>query len=224
MLNITDEERRLLDSIFAGSAPEDGTLFAHQQEALKQLRGAAEYLRKKYPSVQTEAKAFDPLTRGNEKGSLHFSASGLRPLFRVVIRYADGEYIYADTLYGGLIKDRYDEALTKRLSAYFENVRTETEFYTPLGLNDDGSMGVDDILHHDPVIVRHTDIYTDICPQISSSLLQVLKAEGWHASYTAWYAKDREEIYHDDLSKSRGAADHISFRVFPGGYYEGEQS
>ena len=218
---ITDEERQLLDGVFAdGGAAQSGVLYIHQKEALKQLRGAKEYLQEKYPDIQIRCRAFDPLTKGNERGTLSFTADGFIPLQRVIIRRG-GRYAYTDTLYGELVRGRYDEQLASLLSAFLGIVTARTVFYTPLGMQDDGSLSVEDILHHDPVITRHTDIFTDVMPEISDSLLLALHKGGWYASYTVFSAKEKDALYADGLSGS--AAPGFSFRVFPSDHTEGDQ-
>ncbi|MCR5795788.1 MAG: hypothetical protein K6G61_10650 [Solobacterium sp.] len=219
---ITDEERQLLDGVFASeNAGSNRALYIHQKEALMQLRGAREYLARKYPGIRIRCAAFDPLTKGSGHGTLTFSADGHTSLFRVIIRSGSMEYDYTDTLYGELVRGRYDEELTALLSAFMGDVNTRTVFYTPLGMQDDASLTVEGILHHDPLITRHTDIFTDTMPVLSDRLLDTLHKGGWYASYTLFSAKEKDTMFANELSGSTAGS--LSFRVFPSGHSEGEQ-
>lgn len=187
---LTDEEKRILASV-SGST-DSGELYMHQEEMLEQLRGAMRYLQEKYPGIRPDCRMFDPLSRISENGLMLFSA-GDREVYKVIITMKDNTYHYADTLYSAFVRERYDASLEELLSGS----KTHTVFHTPCGTDIGKDAPAEKLNAHEPVLVRHTDIYTDGNFD-AERVMEVLKKNRYCGSYTV-YRQDRE-IMHFNIS------------------------
>lgn len=210
-LQMTNEERRLLDGVFNGNS--SNRLYLHQKEALKQLRGVISWLAGKYPGIQMQYRVFEPLTKANECGFLFFERTGSDIPCKAMIRKADQEYRYTDTLYSELIQERYDAALTERLSVFADRVRTVTVFFTPAGFEINADSSVQTVLNHRPVLDRHTDIFASKDFEISEHMLSSLRDEGWFASYTVCITEDEALLFNGSFEQIRNTSEHLNFNV-----------
>ena len=207
MTEISVEERRLLDSVLTSEKNGSGHLMIHEEEALKQLRGAAAYLENKYPGIKIRMRLFDPLTKISGKGLLICSVSSHETLCRTFISTESGRYIFTDTVYGVLLRERYDHLLEDILSGFCPDAKAYTVFYTPAGDSIDADASVEALAKHDPCISRHTDIFTHDGLSVTEELRAALKKGRFFASYSVW----------SDTAAGKG--ERMNFSVFPG---EGE--
>ena len=203
--DLTKEERELLESVFAENA--GGRLYVHQEEALKQLRGAEKYLAEKYPDTAFRYTLFEPQTRMTERGYLMCTSED-QARFRTVIRASGNTYEYADTLYGHFVKKAYDKELTECLKIFAESVRTDTDFYTPMDRSVGKDTDVKALNDCRPVISRHTSVFAASDFEITDQLLDTLRKKGFFGSYSVY--------------RNESSSEYANFTVFERAYSEGE--
>ena len=208
---LTELEKELLESVFAQNlTDEGGKLYIHQEEALRQLRGAMAYLEDKYPGKEIVYRMFDPLTKLTEKGLLICSPAGSEKTYRTVILPDGSGYCYSDTLYSEYVHEKYDAQLSGFLSAFIHPVRTETVFSSPAGREVNGDLTAEELIAHEPVLIRHTDILSSDRFDDPEQLISVLKGNRYFGSYS---------FFHTDESGGQ-----LNFNVFEGVYSEGENA
>ncbi|MCR4950551.1 MAG: hypothetical protein K6A40_04420 [Solobacterium sp.] len=214
--DLTKEERKLLESVFTENSA--GRLYVHQEEALRQLRGAREYLENKYPGIGISDSLFEPQTKMTERGYLISEAGGKQ--FRTVIRLGKNGYEYADTLYGQFVREAYDASLSETLRPFVSPVRTVTEFFTPM----DQSLGKDadvrSLNEVRPLISRHTDLFVTRPFKVSEELLDALRKNGFCGSYSVY--RTEEAHLREDPAELKKEAEYLNFSVFDRSYSEGE--
>lgn len=181
---MNEEEKRLLGSLIR----EDDALYPYQQEALNQLKGAMAYMRAKYPSCELEFRYFDPDVKTTERGVLIVNRKGSPILHKTIIRKEADGYAYTDDLYGELIREKYDDALTEEITAFTGPVRAYTMFYSFVSKEIDETVSVDAVLKDHTGIRRHTDLFSDKELNITESLKKHLLSLGFCASYTVFLA------------------------------------
>lgn len=215
---LTELERELMESVFSRTPENDeGKLYDHQEEALKQLRGALAYMKEKYPGIRITYRMFDPLTRITEKGILICSAEGSEKTYRTVITADSGGYVYTDTLYSEFVSERYDAQLCGFLSPFVKSVKTHTVFSTPAGTEVNAQMSADELLAYEPVLIRHTDIRAAQPLSDRDQLIALLKENRYFGSYTYFSPED-------SAAQDSAGSEPVNFNVFERMYSEGENA
>ena len=196
-LRMTEEERRLLKPVLAKGAEDSGMDQKYAEEALRQLRGVISFLEQKYPDAELVYHMFDPQIKTTERGFLLFSQKGSSSVYRAVLRYADGEYAFADTLYSAYVSSSYDASLAACLSRFVRPVQTKTVFSTPAGREVNGKTPPAEILAHRPPLVRHTDIWTETPFLVTEELVETLRKEGFTGAYSLYCGEETERSYEE---------------------------
>lgn len=182
--NLSNLEHRLLQSVSAEETGNHEELFQYQEEAVKQLRGALSYMKSKYSGTEIEYILFEPLTKMTDKGILACTLKGSDEAARVIIRRKEDSYLYTDTLYGLLVREKYDAELEKIISAFMPEVRAYTSFYTAAGENVNRDTSVAQLNSHLPVLSRHTDLAVCCEPHVFEGMIGKLRDGSFYGSYT----------------------------------------
>lgn len=201
---MSDLEKKLLANVLeARGGADDGGLFAYQAEALRQLRQIMRYLERKYPDAQLEYKYFEPIVRISEKGVLICSVQGSTLLHRAVLRRQGDSDVCQDDLYGPLIRERYDGALTEILAGLKGLKKVYTSFLSMVPEAIDGDSSVRKINAFRPRIRRHTDLFVMGTDTVSAELKEKLKEQEFFGSYSVyrvsqqWVFEEKEDKYED---------------------------
>ena len=206
---MSEEEKRLLGSLIK----EDGVLYPYQNEALCQLRGAISYMRAKYPSCNLEFRYFDPDVKTTEKGVLIVNLKGSPLLHKTLIRRTESGYEYTDDLYGELLREKYDEALSKELSAEGITLSVYTMFYSFASKEVDEKTDVNAILKKHTGLRRHTDLFVKGEWNVSEGLKKTLGAKGFYASYTVFEAPENHRVSLNAKERYEGCRELASFII-----------
>ncbi len=215
-MELSSLEKQLLQSVDADSRNDEEELRRYQKEALKQLRGAFRYMQEKYPDTEIRWRLFDPLTRITERGVLICSLPDHTSFHKINILLRQNEYVYSDTLYGDLIRDRYDEAVCMCLKEFIPNIKAYTVFYTSCGSEISGRSSLSEIISHVPLLVRHTDLF--VCPPagITAEAADALRKEGFFGAYSIYSTDDRELFEQGSYEQLRASSIRSNFNLFEG--------
>ena len=192
MIPMTEEERQLLQSVLPHKPGRNDNSQDHIEEAFRQLRSAKDYLDRKYPGVPLVFHTFDPQTKMTERGFALVSVKGKSAVYRVLIRRAGDRYICSDTLYSEFIREQYDAALEQCLLPFAGPVKVHTVFHTPAGEKINADTPLSAVLAHQPRLVRHTDIYTEMPFGNEEELMKKLREGGFYGSYTVFLGDEKE--------------------------------
>lgn len=206
---MNEEEKRLLGSLIK----EDGVLYPYQNEALCQLRGAISYMRAKYPSCNLEFRYFDPDVKTTEKGVLIVNLKDSPLLHKTLIRKTEDGYAYTDDLYGELIRETYDEALTKELSSEGIKLSAYTMFYSFVSKEVDEKTDGNAIRKKHTGLRRHTDLFVKDEWNVSEGLKKALGAKGFYASYTVFEAPENHRVSLNAKERYEGCRELASFII-----------
>ena len=210
---MSDLEKKLLANVLEarGGADDDG-LFAYQAEALRQLRQIMRYLERKYPDAQLEYKYFEPIVRISEKGVLICSVQGSSLLHRAVLRRLGDSDVCQDDLYGPLIRERYDEALTEILAGLKGLKKVYTSFLSMVPEEIDGDSSIRRINAFRPRIRRHTDLFAAGTDTVSEELKEKLKEQEFFGSYSV-YRVSQQWVFAEKEDKYEGLEQTDDFRI-----------
>lgn len=206
---MNEEEKRLLGSLIK----EDDVLYPYQSEALCQLRGAISYMRAKYPTCDLEFRYFDPDVKTTEKGVLIVNLKDSPLLHKTLIRKTEDGYAYTDDLYGELIRETYDEALSKELSREGITVSVYTMFYSFVSEEVNEKTDVNAILKKHTGLRRHTDLFVKDEWNVNEGVKKALAAKGFYASYTVFEAPESHRISLNAKERYEGCRETASFMI-----------
>ena len=214
-VEMTEQELQLLASAFQEDAGvlKEG-LFDFQKKALDALRTGTRYLSEKYPGHSFEIVTFTPANVFRQESSCTFICSTMDKgiaaadeeyLLSIVYNDEKDEYQCADTFYGALFRERYDQAIMECLEASGITSKEYTTFSVPMGKEIDGTLSVDMFLAMDPPVTRMTSIFLSVPEDenLVASIGEAMSANQFYGSCYVYFNADLESTSAASLQENR---------------------
>lgn len=219
MINVTDlteMEKELL----VGAYPNDeeriqnGSLFDHQDDALKQLRAGIAYLTEKYPEKTPDIILFSPATKFTQWAEMSLEAPSGK-MYRLAVSPTENGYECADDYYNEFLREPYDQYVADILAKAGFTVLSFTEFPSLVGTEVDGNTSIEALIAIEPPLTRNTHLFIaqSIGDPIAAEIESRIKEIGLYGSYTLYFAASLDEEVMA-LEENRKTMEYKSFSCF----------
>lgn len=216
-VEMTSQEIEILSAVYTDSERiREGRLFSHQLEALQQLRAGMQYLDEKYPGHKLNILTYAPATKFTPSAQFLLQGDG-EETYTMTVSVTNDAYVCADSYYGTLIRDSYDKHVSELLTGGGFGAESFTTFSTPMGMEVNGDITVQEFISIEPKVSRNTHLFiTETSDQdaAKTAIQALLEENGLYGSYILFFVPASE--YGDVLTMeaNRSSWNYLSFNCF----------
>jgi len=219
---MTEQEINLLSAVYPNeSMIQDGKLFEYQKETLRQLRLGTDYLQTKYPNTNFTVTSITPATKFEPWMTIAIKTQDGKEA-KATVELENDDYIFADTLYGIILRKDYDALLQNLLAQ--ENVRavTFTDFYAPMDKRIDKNTTPEELLEMNDELPRNTHIFIREPELAETKAVTVKRIKSLitdreiYGAYTIYFAPEDISEDAEVMMNSKDQFEHETFNTFAG--------
>lgn len=210
-VTMTDQEIELLLRNYTGEELiRQGKLFAHQKDALLQLRAVMSYLDQKYPGHTFAAVDFRPINTFNSSAELTVEDG---KEYTVYAEKAGDGYDCSDNCYEKYLQPRYDQYIMGALSESGYSGVSYTRFPSASAVLG-AETTVEELFQLAPKQTRMVDLFVvaEDRDTVAKELQSVMTQKGLYGSYTLYFVSELAEI--QELESQRSELEHVVFNCF----------
>lgn len=140
----------------------NGELSDAQRSALNELRLGTNLIESKYPKLSYEITSFAPATKMNGQAILNIKVEGDVKEYKTYVIYNNsGDPEVAETVYGSVIRQSYDDYICSILESNGIDAQSFTSFETPVRNEVNKDTVPEEIIDMKSNIIRYTDIFIE---------------------------------------------------------------
>ncbi len=208
---LTDTEKSLLISAFGNENDvNEGRLFEYQENVLRQIRVAVDYLSRKYGDTRFEYRSFLPITKLNDVGKIAFSANGSEAVYYLYYTEEDEGFRCTDNYYQVYYLDSFSSLVASALSNAGFEACAVCDFITALPEDADYEAPLADFLSSYPGINKTIYLFVKngISEKDKENIHSALSAEKLYGFYIVFNVPGEEWSAPGELLEKKDKWEH----------------